>query len=147
MPIIEPESARVHLVSYLQLRFNQALEAQGLRGLKDPEVEILDQIDPVQMAFRFQAAVLATQKEGKTFSEVSTFRFSAPRKPWWISKKRWARWKCDIIEVPRRLTVDVSQGWLMPNADLCNMGIGELFPIREYGNHDITQEWGRTGDQ
>lgn len=79
----------------------------------------------------FEAWVLAGQEMGETFTDSTTFRYSAPRKPWWISKKRWARWKCDIVEIPRDITVDITQRWLYPKAEILgNVQPHQPYPLR-----------------
>jgi len=66
-------------------------------------------------------ALVVAQEAGptQTFTHVTrtTFRYTAPRKPWWVSKRRWAKWPCDVVEVPRELIgkVEVTPEYIYPD--------------------------------
>lgn len=85
--------------------------AEGLlAGLHHAEFRSMYEMKLRQLLLEINAMVLASKggpTQTITKTSTTTFRFTAPKKPWWITKKRWAKWPCMVVEVPRDLTVKV----------------------------------------
>lgn len=91
-----------------------------LGGIHHPEFS--SHIDYVTDSLIVELNAMITASKGgepQTFTHVTrtTFRYTAPRKPWWVSKRRWAKWPCDVVEVPRELIgkVEVTPEYIYPD--------------------------------
>jgi len=96
---------------YKQIAARVGIAEEWLAGMHHPEMHEFLDMQTRQLIHELRAMVLSSEGgEEQPFSKSSTttFRYTAPRRPWWISKKRWAKWKCDVIEIPRTLTVEGS---------------------------------------
>lgn len=95
---------------YKQVAAKTGIADVMLVGLHHAELQSYLDMTMAQTILAMNAEVLASKGgEEQTITENRTtiFRFTAPRRPWWISKRRWVKWKCDVVEVPRTLEVVV----------------------------------------
>jgi len=100
-------------VSTQELAYKQVMARMGadegmLTGMHHAELShFMDQMTQ-QLVLELRAMVLSSDGgDEQVFEESHTtfFCYMAPRRPWWISKRRWAKWECDVIEIPRTVTV------------------------------------------
>lgn len=116
MSIIKQRLGEGGSVEYRELVYKQIGARVGvaedwLIGLHHPEMNEFLDMQTRQLVLELRAMVLSSKGgEAQRFvkSDTTTFRYTAPRRPWWISKRRWAKWECDVVEIPRTLVVQCS---------------------------------------
>jgi len=95
---------------YKQIAARTGVAEEILVGLHHAELQSYADMTMQQMILTLNAQVLSSkggEEQSISDSRTTVFRFTAPRRPWWISKRRWAKWKCDVVEIPRTLEVAV----------------------------------------
>lgn len=116
MGIIEQRTGPDGAIEYQEMVYKQIAARVGiaeewLAGMHHPEMTEMLDMQMNQLILSLRVKVLSSKggdEQHFTKTETTTFRYTAPRRPWWISKKRWAKWECDVVEIPRTLTVDGS---------------------------------------
>jgi len=101
---------QVREVYYKQIGARIGVAEDMLVGLHHVSLQDYMDVTFKQLILALNAQVLSSkggEEQSISKSRTTVFRFTAPRRPWWISKRRWAKWKCDVVEIPRTIEVAV----------------------------------------